>query len=73
MACKCVFYKPEHVMQRGNTMEIVLNVLKCNNEICQRMELKELTKNGVIFLVIMFTLRVAVIKMSQMTHFCIRR
>ena len=54
-------------------MEIVLNVLKCNNEICQRMELKELTKNGVIFLVIMFTLRVAVIKMSQMTHFCIRR
>ena len=44
---------------------------KCNNEICQRMELKELMKNGVIFLVIMFTLRVAFIKMSQMTHFCI--
>ena len=28
-------------------------------------------KNGVIFLVIMFTIKVMVIKMSKMAHFCI--
>ena len=28
LACKCVFYKPEHVMQRGNTMEIDFKCLE---------------------------------------------
>ena len=37
LACKCVFYRPEHnVMQGTDSME-----LKCKTEIYQRIEFKE--------------------------------
>ena len=40
-------------------------VLKCRNEIYQRIELKK----GVTCLVVMFTTKVTGIKMSQLAHF----
>ena len=56
-------------MQRGAPWKWILKVLKCKNEICRPIQLKELMNNGVIFLVIMFTARIMVIKMSKMAHF----
>ena len=44
----------------------ILEVLKCKNKIYQLIELEEyMKKNGLIFLVIMFTSGVLVIKMSK--------
>ena len=41
LACKCVFYKPEHKAKGGGTSwNRILKVLKCRNEIYQRIELK---------------------------------
>ena len=40
IACKCVFYRQEH-MQRGVPWKWNLEVLKCKNEIYQTIELKE--------------------------------
>ena len=71
LACTCIFYRPEHNSKRERSPQNqILKVLKCRNGIYQRIELKEqMEKNGVLCLVIMFTPRVMVIKISKMAHF----
>ena len=54
LACKCVFYKPQHVTQRGDPWNRAQRFYK---------------KNGIICLVVMFAPRVSVTKMSQLAHF----
>ena len=61
VACKCAFYRQEH-NAKGDP------ILKCKNEIYQRIELKD-EKNRVICLVIMSTPEVIVNKMSKMAIF----
>ena len=71
LACKCVFNRPKHNAERENPMEVnfegLLNfeVQKVNVTTDQLVA----EKNGVICLVIMFTLRVMVMKMSKMFQF----
>ena len=54
-ACKCVFYTGQNIMQKRNIP----------TDRAQRID----EKNGIIFLAIMFTPRVKVIKMSKIAHF----
>ena len=67
LACKYVFDKSEHnakgVPHRNEFW------WSWNLEICQRIELKEKIKNGVICLVMMSSTGVTVIEMSEMDHF----
>ena len=72
LACKCVFYRPEHNAKGGmggEGMELNfegLEIQKWNmpTDRAQRVD----DKNGVICLVIMYTPGVMVIKMSKMAH-----
>ena len=56
-------------MQKRDPMELNSKVLKCKNETDQWKRSKSKWKNEVICLVIKFTLRVIVIKMSKIAHF----
>ena len=72
LACKCVFYRPEHNAKGEYPMELNFESLEMQKlnisiDIVQRVN----GKNGVICLVIMFDPSVTIIKMSQMAHFCI--
>ena len=66
VVCKCVFYRQEHNAKVGPHG----TELECKNGIYQQIEVKEeMRKNWVISPVIMFTVRVMVIKMTKMAHF----
>ena len=67
LACKFVIYRPEH-NAKGIEFCGSWNV---KSEIYQQTAHRVDEKSGVICLVIMFTLRVMVIEMSKMIHFCI--
>ena len=69
LACKCIFYKPEHTL-RGNPLELNFEGLEIKKEnIPTDRALRDDEKNGFICLVIMFTPRIKVIKMSKLAHF----
>ena len=72
LACKRVFWRPEHNknINKGDPMELNFEDLEMQkwNTLTDRAQRVD-EKNGAICLVIMFTLRVTVIKMSQMAHF----
>ena len=69
LACKCVNFTEKNIIQKGGgtPWNSILKVLKCRNTQTDRAQRVD-GKNGVICLVIMFTSRVMVIKMSKMTH-----
>ena len=62
LACKCVFYRPEHNAKELNFED--LEMQKWHEPINRALRVGE--KNGVIYLFIMFTPRIMVIKMSKM-------
>ena len=62
VACKCVFYRPEHNAKELNFED--LEMQKWNEPTNRALRVGE--KNGVIYLFIMFTPRIMVIKMSKM-------
>ena len=71
LACKCEFYTPKHYV-KGDPMELnfelnLQNATKWNIPTDRAHRLYD--KNGVIYLVIMYTPRVIIIKMSKMVHF----
>ena len=66
---KCVFYRLEH-NATGDPMELNFAGLEMQKWIIPTDSARrEDEKNGVIFLIIMFTPGVTVINMSKMTHF----
>ena len=67
MACKCVFYRPEHNAKGGPHGTEFWRFWNISTDRAQTAD----GKNRAICLVIMFTPWVMVIKMSKMAHFCI--
>ena len=66
LACKCVFYRPEHNIKMELNFEgIVMQKLNIPTDRAKRVD----EKNGVICLVIMFIPRGMVIKISKMAYF----
>ena len=69
-ACKFVFYRLEHNAKGGSPCNWILKVLKWKNGIKSNGLTQIVNEtNGIICLVIMFTPRVIVIKMSKIVHF----
>ena len=65
LASKCVFYRPKHNVKGRSHVTEFCGSWNTKNEIYQWIELTVDEKNGVICVVIMFTLRVTVIKISK--------
>ena len=64
-----VYFTYQNIMQRGTSRKWLLKVLKCKDEMYQPIETnKQMQKNGVICLVIMFNPEVMVIIMSKLVN-----
>ena len=74
LACKCVYFTDQNIMQEGEPMKLNfegLKLQKWNIPTDEKVPIdrKVDEKNGVICLVTMFPPGVMVIKMSKMAHF----
>ena len=73
LACKCVNFRDQNIIQRGEGLHWTENWKSWNAEMkyTNGYSSKSRWKNGINCLVIMFTPQVMVIKMSKIAYFCI--
>ena len=74
LACKCVFYRPEHnEKEKGTPWSLILKLLKWRNEIYQQIELKEQMKKkwGAFVYLSCLLPKLLILKYQKWLIFCI--